>query len=313
LRSATHLVPGAVYDVTAAARSPQGAPRRLTTTFRVAEVPASQRLTLTVSPGPGGQVGVGTPVRVRFDQPVTDRTAVERALTVRSSTPVDGAWLWMSSHEVHFRPRTYWPAHTTVEVRLGLGGVHAGPHLWGGRTYTRRFAIGDAHVTRVDAAAHTMTVTVNGATWGRWPTSLGMPAFATRNGTYAVLERSPTVAMTSCSAHIQCTKGAPNYYDLSVKWDVRLTNSGTFIHAAPWSASAQGAANVSHGCINLTEARAKAFYDLTLPGDVVDVVNSGRAATDLVRSQDPGMADWNLPWSTYLGAGDAVTTGSLVQ
>jgi lipoprotein-anchoring transpeptidase ErfK/SrfK len=154
----------------------------------------------------------------------------------------------------------------------------------------------------VDAAKHTFTPTVSGKAIGVWPTSLGRPEFATRNGTYVVLSKDPSLRMTSCSAQITCDKTNPNYYDLTVNWDVRLTWSGTFVHSAPWSVDNQGFANVSHGCVNLSQAHGQAFFELSRYGDVVVVKNSSRPATDLVQSGDPGMADWNMSWSAYVAA-----------
>ncbi len=37
---------------------------------------------------------------------------------------------------------------------------------------------------------------------------------------------------------------------------MRLTYSGEFIHAAPWSVGSQGSANVSHGCTGMSTANA---------------------------------------------------------
>ena len=306
--------PGTRYVVAASATSTAGQTTSLAGSFAVAAVPTSRRLTLTVSPGTGSVVGVGAPVIIRFDQSVVNRAAVERSLVVSSSTPVTGAWHWFGDREVHFRPENYWPADSTVDVKLNLNGVEAGPGLWGGRNYDSRFSIGDSHVALVDAAAKTFTVKVNGKVTAVWPTSLGRPQFATRNGTYVVLDTTPIIRMTSCSARIQCVKGAPNYYDLLVSWDVRLTNSGTFVHAAPWSVGNQGRANVSHGCVNLSTAHGEAFYHQSRYGDIVTVVHSSRTPADLVASGDPGMIDWNWSWSTWVSGsalGAAVQTTAL--
>jgi lipoprotein-anchoring transpeptidase ErfK/SrfK len=298
---------GAAYDIDATVTTSSGGERHLTGSLTVADVPRAKRLTLSIQPNDGSTVGVGQPVIVRFDQPVAkaDRAGIERRATVLADHAVTGSWHWVTSSELHFRPKAYWPAHTHVQVRLDLNGVRASATRWGARDYTTSFTIGAKQVSTVDGAKHTMTVTVDGKTLATWPTSLGKPQFATRTGTYVVLEKDPTRRMTSCSVHITCTKGAPNFYDLTVLWDVRLTWSGTFVHAAPWSASNQGVANVSHGCINLTTSRGERFYNLSRPGDVVVVKNTGRTAADLVAKHDPGMADWNSSWATYV-AGSAL-------
>ena len=76
------------------------------------------------------------------------------------------------------------------------------------------------------------------------------------------------------------------YYDLEVDWSVRLTWSGTFVHSAPWSEGSQGNANVSHGCINLSDANGGTYYELARYGDLVTVTNSTRDASDLVARGD---------------------------
>jgi lipoprotein-anchoring transpeptidase ErfK/SrfK len=311
-RSTGRPKPGGRYQVTASASQSNGNGTTLHGSFLVAAVPSGRRLTLILTPGNGDVVGVGQPIVIRFDQTVTDRKAVERALIVTTSEPVVGAWHWVGPREVHFRPTTYWPAQATVDAKLSLNGVRAGPGLWGARDYETRFTIGDKHVTVVYARADTLTVRDQGRMVKRWPTSLGQPQFATRNGTYVVLSRTPRIHMTSCSAKIQCTKGAPNYYALWVKWDVRLTNSGTFVHAAPWSVASQGRANVSHGCSNLSTLHGEWYYKFSRPGDVVTVIHSARNDRDLVASGDPGMADWNWTPAQWL-AGSALGTWITTQ
>src|SRR5262249_4695478 len=51
----------------------------------------------------GGTFGVGQPIVLRFDEPIPDKAAAERALSV--SPAIDGGWYWMSNYEVHWRPR----------------------------------------------------------------------------------------------------------------------------------------------------------------------------------------------------------------
>ena len=58
-------------------------------------------------------------------------------------------------------------------------------------------------------------------------------------------------------------------YKLKVQNAVRIDNSGTFVHSAPWSVGDQGKRNVSHGCINLSPANAQWFYDNFGSGDPV--------------------------------------------
>ena len=312
--SAEPPLPGTGYGITTEVADEVGDPVTLTSTFNVATVPDSNRLTLTVQPSDGDVVGVGAPIVVRFDQAVTEQAAVEEAMHVASAPQVLGSWHWVSETEVHFRPREYWPTGARVGVDLDLNGVQAGDGLWGGRGYSFDFTVGSAQVATVDAAGHTMTVTVDGAPIGSWDASLGRPEFATRNGTYVVLSKDQTKRMTSCGANITCDPGSPEYYDLEVDWSVRLTWSGTFVHSAPWSEGSQGNANVSHGCINLSDANGRTFFEMARYGDVITVTNSTRDAIDLVARGDPGMVDWNQAWPDYVAGsalGRPVTTDPL--
>lgn len=55
---------------------------------------------------------------------------------------------------------------------------------------------------------------------------------------------------------------------------VRISNTGIFVHAAPWSVQDQGKRNVSHGCLNISPANAKWFIDNASRGDSIVVKNS---------------------------------------
>ncbi len=62
-----------------------------------------------MSPLDGETVGVGMPVQLLLSRPVSTKAgkvAVEKALEVRMSEPVEGAWYWISDKEVDFRPRS---------------------------------------------------------------------------------------------------------------------------------------------------------------------------------------------------------------
>ncbi len=300
-------VEGATYAVHATVADSLGASHVLTGTFTVRTRTTGSTVKFDITPSTGWTVGVYAPLVIRFHSKVTDRTAVERALVVESSKPVVGAWSWINSMEVHFRPKSAWPTHTKIRLVANLHNVRFGPNVWGAQNKTINVTTGDAHIARVDGSKHTFTVFVNGKVWAKWPTSLGRPEFVTRSGSYIVLEKTPLIEMTSCSVHIACDPKDPNWYDLKVMQDVRLTWSGTFVHAAPWSVSHQGFANVSHGCINLSTSRATSFYDLVTYGDLVTVTHTNRGPQDLIDKGDPGMTDWNTPFSKWV-LGSALKT-----
>jgi len=78
-------------------------------------------------------------------------------------------------------------------------------------------------------------------------------------------------------------------YKVTVQDAVRIDNSGGFVHGAPWSVNDQGKRNVSHGCINLSPANAKWFFDNFGSGDPVVVKNSVGTHT-----KNDGSQDWQM-------------------
>ncbi|HET7071425.1 MAG TPA: L,D-transpeptidase family protein, partial [Nocardioides sp.] len=79
-----------------------------------------------------------------------------------------------------------------------------------------------------------------------------------------------------------------------VQWAMRVTYSGEFVHAAPWSVASQGHANVSHGCTGLSTADADWLYHMTNVGDVVEYTG-----TDKQMTLTNGYGDWTEPFSVY--------------
>jgi lipoprotein-anchoring transpeptidase ErfK/SrfK len=96
-------------------------------------------------------------------------------------------------------------------------------------------------------------------------------------------------------------KGSPEYYRLNVPYALRVTWSGEFIHAAEWSERSQGQANVSHGCVGMSMADGKWFFNSSHVGDVVKVVNSKRPL-----EPGNGWTDWNVSWEKWK-AGSALS------
>ena len=116
------------------------------------------------------------------------------------------------------------------------------------------------------------------------------------NGVHLVLDRSSVVRMNSATNGVPVN--SPDGYDELVYWDVHISDSGEYVHAAPWSADSQGVANVSHGCINLSDANAHAFFDFSRVGDVVLVGGGPRPPA----VGDHGVMDWDTAWSDYAPA-----------
>ncbi|MHB8449783.1 MAG: L,D-transpeptidase [Mycobacteriales bacterium] len=284
--STGQLVPTTSYLATLAVDQPGSLP--VVRSVRVTTTDAP-RLNGIVTPGEGDVVGVGMPVIVAFNRavPVSAQAAVAHRLTVSSEPAVAGGWRWMDPTTLHWRPAHYWPAHAQVHVRFDLAGLELPGGIWGAPILiTVNYSIGDALVSFVNVAQHTMTVTRNGRTIAVLPVSAGRPEYPTHSGVHIVLDKSPVVLMDSATVGIPVN--SPNGYYENVYWDVRISDSGEFVHAAPWSVAEQGITNVSHGCVNVSPANAQWFYGLATRGDVVDVIGGPPPS-----QTDPGTEDWN--------------------
>ncbi|MDQ6648811.1 MAG: Ig-like domain-containing protein [Actinomycetota bacterium] len=294
-RSSATLDPAATYVVEVVAKGTGGEVQHHLSTFST----LTPKYKLYASISPGGTVGVGMPVVVSFDAPVTDRAAVQKRLSMTMSTPVEGAWSWMGNREVHFRPKNYWPVGEQVTVSADLAGLDAGGNVWGFGSAKTSFTVGNSHISTVDANAHTMTVSVNGSVARVMPASTGREKYPTMSGVHIAQYKTADVIMDSATTGIP--RNDPDGYYEHVAWNVAITDGGEFVHAAPWSVADQGRRNVSHGCVNLADDQAKWFYDLTLPGDIIQVVGTPRPAS----LSDGGTVDWNTSWSAWV-KGDAL-------
>lgn len=245
----------------------------------------------SIAPLDGSTVGVGQPIAVYLSKPVRNRAAVERALKVTTNRHVRGVWHWFSDDELHFRPREYWPAHTKVTLHADLAGVHAGHGRWGVQNRTIKFRVGDKHVSTVNAKTHKMKVRSGGDLVKKMPVSTGRPSYPTKSGIHVVMGKADPYHMDSTTAGIT----GSNAYQVTVRYAVRISNSGEFVHAAPWSVGSQGSSNVSHGCVNLSTSRAAWFYNFTQTGDIVKV-----KGTDAKLQPTNGFGDWNVAWHKWV-------------
>ncbi|HEY0618936.1 MAG TPA: Ig-like domain-containing protein [Kribbella sp.] len=289
--SASGLKPGASYTVSGTAQGSDGKSVPISSTFKT--LGANGSLKSSVAPLNGETVGVAMPVLIYWNKPVTDRAAVEKRLTVTSSVPVEGTWHWMSSTELHYRPKTYWPAGAKVTVDINTQGVNAGGNLWGASSRKVNFTIGQSVVTNINVTKHQMTVAINGKLARTIPITAGKDGFTTRSGVKVIMEKFRTKRMDAATIGIK--PGDPNYYNINnVQWAQRVTNSGEFIHGAPWSGGSQGSANVSHGCVGMSLANASWYYSQTLRGDPVVVTGTARKM-----ETGNGWTDWNQSYAAY--------------
>lgn len=301
------VVPGRTYLLRASVRSLDGVktPHRLHVRTSAPDSTVHVKVNVQV----GKAVGVGWPLTVNFTSPVTNKVAVQNALQVQTSVPVTGAWHWFSDTEVHYRPESYWPAHTQILLHRDLDGIEVAPGVWGTEDNDLAFNVGDKHLSTVDVATHRMTVTVNDQLYNTYKVSTGRPSLPTLGGVHIVLEKWASIEMNSETLkppiHTLLPNGKKNplAYDEKELWATRISNAGAFVHFNPDTVKVQGLDNASHGCINTDLHDAEQFYNLSLLGDVVNVVNSPA----LPNVGDPGMADWNYTWTQWL-AGSATGT-----
>jgi lipoprotein-anchoring transpeptidase ErfK/SrfK len=288
----TPLAYGTSYTLTAVAKNAADVAASAESTFTT--VTPTTQSTPSIGPLDGMTVGVGMPIRVFFDEPVTDKAAVESHLEVTTSRPTDGVWSWLNDSEVHFRPSEYWPANTDVTLDANLYGVDFGDGIWGEKDRSVSFTIGDRHVSVADAGNHTLTVKDGDTVVQTYPMSAGSNANPTRNGPHVVTESYRNITMDSSTFGLAVD--APGGYRADVEYAVRISNNGEFVHAAPWSVASQGNDNVSHGCINLSTDRAAWFFNFSQPGDIVEVQNS---IGPTLSAADGDIYDWAISWDDW--------------
>ncbi|MFF5264862.1 Ig-like domain-containing protein [Actinomadura viridis] len=295
-RSDRTLTPATSYTVTAQARH-DGKTSTATSTFTTLK-PEKTLSVVDVTPNlKGEKVGVGMPIMVRFNRPVTDRAAVERALRVTPEKPVEGAWRWIGSDQVIYRTKTYWEPHQKVRFNARLAGIPAGAGVYGAADVDETITIGASQITTGNIGKYHMTVVRDGKKLRTVPFSAGngeTREYTTTSGVHLLMEKGNPVTMISPGRK----EGDPGYYKTVVGHAVRFSNSGEYTHAAPWSVGAQGSSNVSHGCLNLSPANAKWYYDIMQRGDVLKLTGSDREV------------EWNNGWSYWQLSFDAWKKGS---
>ncbi|MFV8163338.1 L,D-transpeptidase [Mycobacterium sp. 134] len=253
-----------------------------------------------VLPNDGEVVGVGQPVAIRFDENITDRLAAQRAITVKTNPPVEGAFYWLNNREVRWRPAKYWKPGTSVDVTVNTYGVALGDGLFGQGDVSTHFTVGDEVIASADDNTKTLTIRRNGEVVKAMPISMGKNSSPTNNGVYIIGDRFDHMVMDSSTYGVPVN--SPNGYRTEVDFATQMSYSGIYVHGAPWSVGSQGYSNVSHGCLNVSTGNARWFYENTKRGDIVEVVNT----VGSVLSGTEGLGDWNIPWDQWR-AGNAST------
>lgn len=243
-----------------------------------------------------GTYGTGIVIRVRFnrDVPKAVRDEALSHITITTSKSIGKAdWAWVDARNAVYRPKDFWPARTKVSVSTYktmdvIPTAKSYDLRWVGDAQ-RDFRIGRSQVIKVDSATHMAKVVRDGRTIRTMPIALGKPGWETRSGIKVLMESYRVKEMTGESIN------AEEDYTLDVPYAIRMTNSGEFIHAAPWAAGNLGRYNGSHGCTNLSMTDAAWLFSNHLYGDPVITKGTGRP----MESYNGAGGVWNVSWSKW--------------
>ncbi|WP_116247759.1 Ig-like domain-containing protein [Nocardiopsis sp. FIRDI 009] len=302
------LRPGAEVVVTATVTDGSGGTTEETAEFTTTPAVAGQRLELAANrPLSGQTVGVGMPIVVRFDLPVTNKAEVESALEVVSDQGATGAWGWLDDDTTAvFRPEEYWEPHQNVTVNMRLAGVEAAEGVYGVENHRLEFEIGPERILTMHVPDHELVVTADGERERVIPVSNGAATVrfnTTTSGTHVLMERAETVVMDSSTTDMPADMAG---YNTTVKYGIRTTNSGEYLHEASYNTNI-GVANTSNGCTNLRMEDARWLYENTLMGDVLETTGTDREV-----EWYNGWGYWQLSfdeWQDRGATGAYATTG----
>ncbi|MGI9155277.1 MAG: Ig-like domain-containing protein [Marmoricola sp.] len=287
------LEPSQDYLVRAVAADSNGTARSYSSRFSTQDLSLKQQTYPSVSPLGGQTVGVGMPIMIHFDVPVQNRTQFEQHMHVTSSAGQKGSFSWLDSQNVHYRPEHYWKPGSKISVNIDVNSVDAGNGIYGQESRNISFDVGHSMVSKVNLKTDQLKAYRDGKLVRTIPVTGGMPGFTTRSGTKVIVAKDRLHDMNSET--IGLDPNGPNGYNLKgVEYAMRLTFSGEFLHAAPWSVGSQGRANVSHGCTGMSTANAGWLFNNTMVGDPVEYTG-----TDRYMTLTNGYGDWNQSWADW--------------
>ncbi|MEV5545580.1 Ig-like domain-containing protein [Streptomyces sp. NPDC052309] len=304
----TQLERATKYKLTATAQDSKGRAAHENASFTTVS-PANSFIG-TFTPDDGTTVGVGMPVSINFDKAITNKAAVQKGITVSTTSGQEVACHWFNANRMDCRPENYWQENSTVTLKLALDGVEGAEGVYGVQQKTVTFKIGRNQVSYVDAQTKQMKVTRNGQVIRTIPISAGSPENKTYEGQMVISEKFKETRMNGATVGFTDDDGKGEYDIADVPHAMRLSTSGTFIHGNYWGAkSIFGSVNTSHGCVGLADAKGAGdpntpgawFYDNSIVGDVVVVQNTG----DKTIAPDNGLNGWNMDWAQWK-AGSAV-------
>ena len=297
---------GRTYTLTITSRGPGGKTATQQSSFSTLTPPnqtkVSFQTTSEAALADGATYGVGVIIVAHFDDPITDKAEAERRLVVTGSPPVSGCWNWVDDQNAHWRPEHYYAPATTVTIDAKVYGIQLAQGVFGQQDEHVKFTIGESHVSVADDDTHQVSVYRDGALVRTMPTSMGMGgteqvggrtlSFWTPPGVYTVLDKGNPVVMDSSTFGLP--KNSRLGYRETINYATRISTDGIYLHQLDATVWAQGNTDTSHGCLNLNGDNARWFYDFSVPGDVVEVRNSGGPPLTLAQN-----GDWTVPWDQW--------------
>ncbi|MCA2244806.1 L,D-transpeptidase family protein [Mycobacterium sp. WUMAC-067] len=297
---------GRTYTLTVTSRGTNGVAAKQVSTFTTLRPSNQTKVSFTTTAEAplrdGGTYGVGTVIVAHFDEQIADRAAAERRLAVTTTPKVQGSWFWVDGQNAHWRPEHYYAPGTQITAEAQIYGIALGDGLFGQTDSRVSFRIGDAHVSIADDATKQVSVFNNGALVRTMPTSMGMGgtedvggrkiSLWTPPGVYTVLDKGNPVVMDSSTFGLP--KNSRLGYRETINYATKISTDGIYLHELEATVWAQGHRDTSHGCLNLNADNAKWFYDFSVPGDVVEVRNSGGPPLALEQN-----GDWTLSWDQW--------------
>ena len=258
-----------------------------------ATVTPARRSRGTLNIGDDRTVGIAAPIRIQFNEhverPGRRRTgAVGDARRCRSRA----SWGWLPDEgggsRVDYRPKEYWPAGTTVTVaRQAVRGGLRRRRATAQPTSPARSRIGRAQIVKAD---------VKQLPDGRHP---GRPAGRELPGQLRPgLRPEPQHPLRRARGQREVHRQADGQRALRLRPGRRSGPCGSATTASSSTPTrrrraAQGSSNVTHGCVNLSPADAKAYYDTALYGDPVEVTGTaGRAVRPRTATSGTGRSSW---------------------
>jgi lipoprotein-anchoring transpeptidase ErfK/SrfK len=298
---------GRTYTVTATARGTDSTTATAVSTFTTLTPDDETKVSLTTTGHAdlvdGGTYGVGTVIVAHFDEPISNKALAESRMTVTTSPPVAGSWFWLDDQTAHWRPQHYYAPGTTVGVHAKVYGVELGDGLYGQEDTNVSFTIGDAHVSIADDNTKQVSVYDNGQLVRTMPTSMGRGGSATVDGrtisfwtppgVYTVMDKGNPVIMDSSTFGLPLDSAMG--YREAISYATRISPDGIYLHQLLSTVWAQGNTDTSHGCLNLNADNAQWFFNFSVPGDVVEVRNTGGQPLAVWQN-----GDWTVPWADWV-------------